>query len=134
MTGTGTGKLLLAMVVTCSGLLSVIMMSANGPDLSKDFPGSASSEHRVRLFHTAVTSSDSVYNTWQCRVMYYWFKKHSSHMGGFTRILHASHPDAFMKEIPTFLASPLPHSLTMVLVPIPTYFHSSNLSQIFNYI
>ncbi|XP_039120814.1 hydroxyproline O-arabinosyltransferase 1-like [Dioscorea cayenensis subsp. rotundata] len=67
-----------------------------------------------RLFHTAVTASDSVYNTWQCRVMYYWFKKARaaggpySDMGGFTRILHSGHPDRFMDEIPTFVADPLP--------------------------
>ncbi|KAJ0961318.1 hypothetical protein J5N97_000724 [Dioscorea zingiberensis] len=67
-----------------------------------------------RLFHTAVTASDSVYNTWQCRIMYYWFKKARaaagplSDMGGFTRILHSGVPDQFMDEIPTFVADPLP--------------------------
>lgn len=124
----GRGKVLLALVVTCWGVLMVVMMSANGPtDLSKEFPGSVSGggkHRRRRLFHTAVTSSDSVYNTWQCRVMYYWFKKHSFQMGGFTRILHSSHPDAFMQEIPTFLASPLPQSLTMV--PIFIYSFTNN--------
>ncbi|KAJ0030425.1 hypothetical protein Pint_12461 [Pistacia integerrima] len=67
---------------------------------------------KKRLFHTAVTSSDSVYNTWQCRIMYYWFKKFrdgpNSEMGGFTRILHSGKPDKFMDEIPTFVAQPLP--------------------------
>ncbi|XP_072972538.1 hydroxyproline O-arabinosyltransferase 1-like [Typha angustifolia] len=67
---------------------------------------------RRRLFHTAVTASDSVYNTWQCRVMYYWFKKArdgpGSEMGGFTRILHSGRADEFMEEIPTFVADPLP--------------------------
>lgn len=70
---------------------------------------------RRRLFHTAVTASDSVYNTWQCRVMYYWFKKARSaagpggpEMGRFTRILHSGKPDGFMDEIPTFVADPLP--------------------------
>ncbi|PKI71976.1 hypothetical protein CRG98_007659 [Punica granatum] len=33
-------------------------------------------QQRKRLFHTAVTASDSIYNTRQCRVMYYWFRKH----------------------------------------------------------
>ncbi|KAG5126583.1 hypothetical protein JHK82_027418 [Glycine max] len=33
------------------------------------------------LFHTVVTASDSVYNTWQCRVMYYWFKKLRDEIG-----------------------------------------------------
>ncbi|CAN6449971.1 unnamed protein product [Victoria cruziana] len=65
-----------------------------------------------KLFHTAVTASDSVYNTWQCRIMYYWFKKYQnldgSEMGGFTRILHSGKPDKYMNEIPTFVADPLP--------------------------
>ncbi|KAF5456779.1 hypothetical protein F2P56_026222 [Juglans regia] len=68
-----------------------------------------------RLFHTAVTASDSVYNTWQSRVMYYWFKKFkdgpNSEMGGFTRILHSGKPDKYMDEIPTFVAQPLPPGL-----------------------
>uniref|UniRef100_A0A6N2KHH3 Hydroxyproline O-arabinosyltransferase-like domain-containing protein n=1 Tax=Salix viminalis TaxID=40686 RepID=A0A6N2KHH3_SALVM len=71
-----------------------------------------SSSGKKRLFHTAVTASDSVYNTWQCRVMYYWYKKHrdgpNSEMGGFTRILHSGKADKFMEEIPTFIAQPLP--------------------------
>lgn len=73
---------------------------------------------RKRLFHTAVTASDSVYNTWQCRVMYYWFKKHqggpNSEMGGFTRILHSGKADKFMDEIPTFIAQPLPSGMDQV--------------------
>lgn len=68
-----------------------------------------------RLFHTAVTASDSVYNTWQSRVMYYWFKKFqggpNSEMGGFTRILHSGKPDEYMDEIPTFVAQPLPSGM-----------------------
>ncbi|OAY69351.1 hypothetical protein ACMD2_01010 [Ananas comosus] len=72
---------------------------------------------RRRAFHTAVTASDSVYTAWQCRVMYYWFKKakgrggSDGEMGGFTRILHSGRPDAFMNEIPTFVADPLPDGL-----------------------
>lgn len=73
-----------------------------------------------RLFHTAVTASDSVYNTWQCRIMYYWFKKFkakpNSEMGGFTRILHSGKPDKYMDEIPTFIAQPLPAGMDQVWV------------------
>lgn len=73
---------------------------------------------KKRLFHTAVTASDSVYNTWQCRIMYYWFKKFkdgpNSEMGGFTRILHSGKPDRFMDEIPTFVAQPLPSGMDQV--------------------
>nr|DAD27306.1 TPA_asm: hypothetical protein HUJ06_028774 [Nelumbo nucifera] len=109
-----------------------VIISANAP-LKQDFPGPGKSSslrlfsvdpiikmpvdrlkanYKKRLFHTAVTASDSVYNTWQCRVMYYWFKKFkdgpNSEMGGFTRILHSGKPDRFMDEIPTFVAQPLP--------------------------
>ncbi|XP_073136493.1 hydroxyproline O-arabinosyltransferase 1-like [Henckelia pumila] len=81
-----------------------------------DLPSSSSAAKKTkRLFHTAVTASDSVYNTWQCRVMYYWFKKQksmpNSEMGGFTRILHSGKPDKFMDEIPTFVAQPLPSGM-----------------------
>ncbi|XP_031377497.1 hydroxyproline O-arabinosyltransferase 1-like isoform X1 [Punica granatum] len=72
-------------------------------------------QQRKRLFHTAVTASDSIYNTRQCRVMYYWFRKHrdgpNSGMGGFTRILHSGKADKFMDEIPTFVAQPLPSGM-----------------------
>ncbi|GLJ10046.1 hypothetical protein SUGI_0120820 [Cryptomeria japonica] len=64
-----------------------------------------------RLFHTAVTATDSAYNKWQCRVMYYWHKKQSkrpgSDMGGFTRVLHSGRPDNLMDEIPTYVVDPL---------------------------
>lgn len=80
---------------------------------------SKSKSKRKRLFHTAVTSSDSIYNTWQSRVMYYWFKQQKlrnpdSEMGGFTRILHSGNPDRFMDEIPTFVANPLPEGMDQV--------------------
>ncbi|KAG0570125.1 hypothetical protein KC19_6G140600 [Ceratodon purpureus] len=65
-----------------------------------------------RLFHVAVTANDSPYNRWQCRIMYYWYKKFKdapgSEMGGFTRVLHSGKPDNFMDEIPTFVVDPLP--------------------------
>lgn len=65
-----------------------------------------------RLFHVAVTANDSPYNRWQCRIMYYWYKKFKdapgSEMGGFTRILHSGKADNFMDEIPTVVVDPLP--------------------------
>ncbi|KAL6523883.1 Hydroxyproline O-arabinosyltransferase 1 [Orobanche minor] len=136
----GCGKLFFTLVITLSAALITynIIISANA-SLKQDFPGpsnpsSSSStikpasgldpiiqlpssynkpnKRRPRLFHTAVTASDSIYNTWQCRVMYYWFKKQkdkpNAEMGGFTRILHSGQPDRFMDEIPTFVAQPLP--------------------------
>ncbi|XP_024023600.1 hydroxyproline O-arabinosyltransferase 1 [Morus notabilis] len=128
----GCGNLFFSALVTFSVALITynIIISANAP-LKQDFPGpsrhssisvdpiikmplerSKASSKQKRLFHTAVTASDSVYNTWQCRIMYYWFKKFkdspNSEMGGFTRILHSGNPDNFTDEIPTFVAQPLP--------------------------
>lgn len=139
--GCGGGTLFYPLLITLSVALITynIIISANSP-LKQDFPGSSSSDisidpvielprggggssirgKRPRLFHTAVTASDSVYNTWQCRVMYYWFKKlrasagPGSEMGGFTRILHSGKPDQFMNEIPTFVAQPLPSGMDQV--------------------
>ncbi|EPS57590.1 hypothetical protein M569_17227, partial [Genlisea aurea] len=74
-------------------------------------PTNSPSAKKKRLFHTVLTASDAIYNAWQSRVMYYWYKKHKddpdSEMGGFTRILHSGAPDRFMDEIPTFVAQPL---------------------------
>ncbi|CAK9143346.1 unnamed protein product [Ilex paraguariensis] len=133
----GCGNFFFTLVITFSAALITynIIISANA-SLKQDFPGPSilstskgsisvdpiikmpvdrsktSSSKGKRLFHTAVTSSDSIYNTWQCRIMYYWFKKFkdgpNSEMGGFTRILHSGKPDKFMGEIPTFVAQPLP--------------------------
>ncbi|KAG6629840.1 hydroxyproline O-arabinosyltransferase PLENTY-like [Carya illinoinensis] len=66
-------------------------------------------------FHVALTASDASYSQWQCRIMYYWYKKikemPGSDMGEFTRILHSGSPDKLMEEIPTFVADPLPEGL-----------------------
>ncbi|KAF8082489.1 hypothetical protein N665_0822s0002 [Sinapis alba] len=134
------GTLFYPLLITLSVALITynIIISSNAP-LKQGFPSSFSSsssfydsvielprggsrirgnnERKRRLFHTAVTASDSVYNTWQCRVMYYWFKKAKasagpgSEMGGFTRILHNGKPDKYMDEIPTFVAQPLPSGM-----------------------
>ncbi|KAL8545076.1 hypothetical protein ACS0TY_005321 [Phlomoides rotata] len=66
-------------------------------------------------FHVALTATDAPYSKWQCRVMYYWYKKMKdtpgSDMGGFTRVLHSGKPDNLMDEIPTFVVDPLPEGL-----------------------
>ncbi|KAL2316874.1 hypothetical protein Fmac_030750 [Flemingia macrophylla] len=66
-------------------------------------------------FHVAVTATDAAYNQWQCRIMYYWYKKMKdlpgSDMGKFTRILHSGRTDQLMDEIPTFVVDPLPEGL-----------------------
>ncbi|KAK1369943.1 Hydroxyproline O-arabinosyltransferase [Heracleum sosnowskyi] len=76
---------------------------------------SSSENNKKRMFHTAVTASEGVYSLWQCRIMYYWFKKFkngpNSEMGGFTRILHSGFPDDYMHEIPTFVVQPLPDGM-----------------------
>ncbi|MBA0694917.1 hypothetical protein Goari_005179 [Gossypium aridum] len=66
-------------------------------------------------FHVALTATDAPYSKWQCRIMYYWYKKQKdlpgSEMGGFTRILHSGNPDNLMNEIPTVIVDPLPAGL-----------------------
>lgn len=66
-------------------------------------------------FHVALTATDAPYNQWQCRIMYYWYKRQrnspGSEMGGFTRILHSGKPDNLMDEIPTVVVDPLPAGL-----------------------
>eukprot|EP00271_Cylindrocystis_brebissonii_P019379 TRINITY_DN586_c0_g1_i2.p1 TRINITY_DN586_c0_g1~~TRINITY_DN586_c0_g1_i2.p1 ORF type:complete len:251 (+),score=30.24 TRINITY_DN586_c0_g1_i2:353-1105(+) len=66
-----------------------------------------------RIFHTAVTADTGAYTKWQCRVMYYWYKKIQAlpggeDMGGYTRILHSGQEDNLVDEIPTWVAQPLP--------------------------
>lgn len=162
----GCRNLFFAAVISFSAALITynIIISANA-SLKQEFPGDSAKSSSVdpiikmpteskkrktrRLFHTAVTASDSIYNTWQCRVMYYWFKQQKlrnpdSDMGGYTRILHSGNPDRFMDEIPTFVAKPLPDGMDqaslfflLLLLPLIVFymcffldfcvpFHSSN--------
>jgi len=69
-------------------------------------------------FHVALTATDAPYSKWQCRIMYYWYKKQKdlpgSDFGGFTRILHSGRSDDLMEEIPTFVVDPLPAGLDRV--------------------
>ena len=70
------------------------------------------------LFHVALTATDAPYSKWQCRIMYYWYKKQKdmpgSETGGFTRILHSGKADNLMDEIPTVIVDPLPAGLDRV--------------------
>ncbi|KAH6759822.1 Hyp O-arabinosyltransferase-like protein [Perilla frutescens var. hirtella] len=70
------------------------------------------SRNQNRPFHVALTATSGPYSKWQCRIMYYWYKKKKdlprSNMGKFTRILHSGSPDNLMDEIPTFVVDPLP--------------------------
>ena len=77
-------------------------------------------------FHVAVTASDAPYSKWQCRIMYYWYKRFNdrvgSDMGGFTRVLHSGLPDNLMEEIPTFVVDPLPDGLDQVMLHFSWFF------------
>jgi hypothetical protein len=81
-------------------------------------PNVKTMKQRKRLFHVALTSSDSPYNQWQCRIMYYWYRRFrdqaGSEMGGFTRILHSGRPDDLMDEIPTSVVEELPAGMDQV--------------------
>ncbi|XP_074582835.1 hydroxyproline O-arabinosyltransferase 1-like [Curcuma longa] len=113
--------LLISLAVALITYNAIISSTAPGFPGRRGGPFSRSSssdrvENRRRLFHTAVTASDSAYNAWQCRVMYYWFKKArearpDAEMGGFTRILHSGRADNLVDEIPTFVADPLPNGM-----------------------
>ncbi|XP_009140634.1 hydroxyproline O-arabinosyltransferase 2 [Brassica rapa] len=122
------GKFFFPMLMTLSLFLIIRYnyIVSGDPPLQQDLPGRRSFSSRddvissvktppkktKRLFHTAVTATDSVYSTWQCRIMYYWYNRFrdepGSEMGGYTRILHSGRPDGLMNEIPTFVANPLP--------------------------
>ncbi|GMN45488.1 hypothetical protein TIFTF001_014674 [Ficus carica] len=110
----GCGNMFFSVLITFSVALITynIIISANAP-LKQGFPGPSTGSlisvdpiikmpvdrsksakpTSKRLFHTAVTASDSVYNTWQCRIMYYWFKK-------FNYILMAEPDHIIVKPIP----------------------------------
>ncbi|XP_057515078.1 hydroxyproline O-arabinosyltransferase NOD3-like isoform X1 [Amaranthus tricolor] len=79
-------------------------------------------------FHVVVTATDAIYSKWQCRIMYYWYKKvkdlPGSGMGGFTRVLHSGRSDNLMEEIPTFVVDPLPNGLDRVHLSSLTKFNA----------
>lgn len=84
-----------------------------------EMPESVRKSKRAEMpFHVALTATDAPYSKWQCRIMYYWYKKQKdlpgSEMGGFTRILHSGSPDNLMNEIPTVIVDPLPAGLDRV--------------------
>lgn len=78
------------------------------------------SEDLNSKFHVALTATNAPYSQWQCRIMYYWYKKvkdmPGSDMGKFTRVLHSGSPDKLMEEIPTFVVDPLPEGLDRVRI------------------
>lgn len=86
-------------------------------------------------FHVALTATDASYNKWQCRIMYYWYKKKKalpgSEMGGFTRILHSGNPDNLMDEIPTVVVNPLPPGLDRVRLLLLSILFVNHLRSLF---
>lgn len=82
-------------------------------------------------YHVALTATDAPYSQWQCRIMYYWYKKvkdmPGSDMGKFTRVLHSGNADNLMEEIPTVVVDPLPGGLDRVRVFLTLLFHLSLL-------
>lgn len=136
------GKFFFPMLMTLSLFLIIRYnyIVSGDPPLQQDLPGRRSFSSRddvissvktppkktKRLFHTAVTATDSVYSTWQCRIMYYWYNRFrdepGSEMGGYTRILHSGRPDGLMNEIPTFVANPLPSGVDQVYYFIISFF------------
>lgn len=92
----------------------------NGSDLVDPVTGLPHDELATLInpnarYHVALTATDATYSQWQCRIMYYWYKKlrdmPGSGMGEFTRILHSGKSDSLMEEIPTIVVDPLPHGL-----------------------
>ena len=81
-----------------------------------------------KRFHVVVTTNADVYQAWQVRVMYYWYREMkarqdptSGQMGGFTRVLHDD-ADALVDEIPTCVVSRLQNEMGFVVLSRPNAF------------
>eukprot|EP01018_Ginkgo_biloba_P029676 Gb_20756 [translate_table: standard] len=98
-----------------SDLVDEVDVSSSFFDPVIKMPKTLKVEKTKMPFHVALTATDAPYNKWQCRVMYYWYKKFKdqpgSEMGEFTRVLHSGKPDNLMDEIPTVVVDPLPAGL-----------------------
>ncbi|XP_039060970.1 hydroxyproline O-arabinosyltransferase RDN2-like [Hibiscus syriacus] len=111
---------LVTMVMHNRSLLERIVGDSNGGiffDPVIEMPESVKKSKSAKLpFHVALTATDAPYSKWQCRIMYYWYKKQKdlprSEMEGFNRILHSGSPDNLMDEIPTVVVDPLPVGLS----------------------
>lgn len=116
-----------AMVFHGSGAALWPAATGNGRDPVVPMPAwmrAAGEAARRRPFHVALTATDAAYSRWQCRVMYYWYKRMQARpggeaMGGFTRVLHSGKPDGLMDEIPTFVVDPLPDGKDHVRIDKP---------------
>lgn len=94
-----------------------LKLGDNGSEWFHDAIRSMTEKKNLK-YHVALTATDAPYSKWQCRIMYYWYKKvkdlPGSDMGGFTRVLHSGSSDNLMEEIPTFVVDPLPDGLDRV--------------------
>jgi hypothetical protein len=98
---------------------NLVTMTMHNRSIGKWVYDDSDGEAFARMpFHVALTATDAPYSKWQCRIMYYWYKKNrdlsGSEMGGFTRILHSGKPDNLMDEMPTVVVDPLPAGLDRV--------------------
>lgn len=72
-----------------------------------------------------LTANAAKYVQWQCRVMYYWYKKRKAEqgpdgqMGGFTRVLHEGRGDELMEEMPTCVVDRLSQEYGFVVLSRP---------------
>ncbi|XP_061342816.1 hydroxyproline O-arabinosyltransferase PLENTY [Gastrolobium bilobum] len=115
--GRAKSLLMLLMVLGFSfatyNLVSMIIDHKGGVGVADELESFDGNLHSK--FHVALTATDAAYSQWQCRIMYYWYKKvkdmPGSDMGKFTRILHSGRADQLMDEIPTFVVDPLPEGL-----------------------
>ena len=85
--------------------------------------------HTGRKYHVVLTASLSIYQQWQSRIFYYWYKKQKelnpdSDLGGFTRILHSKEDDYLSDEMHTVRVNPLEHDGGYVVLSRPFAFDS----------
>ncbi|KAL0290623.1 UNVERIFIED_CONTAM: Hydroxyproline O-arabinosyltransferase RDN2 [Sesamum angustifolium] len=125
---------LLSMVVLYNFIMAISPSLEDKNQLLIDpvigMPGRAKKQkNETSRFHVALTATETPYSKWQCRIMYYWYKKKKdlpgSEMGKFTRILHSGKPDNLMDEMPTFRVDPFHRYILMAepdhifLSPLP---------------
>lgn len=93
------------------------------PSLRLLSPAGEPGKHKT--YHVVLTANAAKYVQWQCRVMYYWYKKRKAEqgpdgqMGGFTRVLHEGRGDELMEEIPSCVVDRLSQEYGFVVLSRP---------------
>ena len=78
-----------------------------------------------KRYHVVLTANGAKYVQWQCRIMYYWYKRRvaeqgpDGQMGGFTRVLHEGRGDELMAEIPSCVVDRLSQEYGFVVLSRP---------------